>query len=567
MAVNVATLTAKLVADTRGLKTGLGKATKDVKAFEKKTTGATGRAAGGFGMLKKAALGAGLAFGAAKVLSFAKDSINAFSNLEESVNAVNVMYGEAAQGINDLGTNSANQFGLSTRAVNEAAVSMGAFAEKIDEANPADAFGNILQRATDFASVMNLETSDALDKFRAGLAGESEPLRKFNVDVSAATITQVALAAGIIQTGEKMTEAQKVQARYLAIMQQTEKTAGDFANTSDGLAGSQKKLSAKWEEAQAVLGEALAPAMTELLQVGVDLIPVFTLVVGVVGDLVQEAGPLISLIGDAAALIGDWSESADSAGESGGFFNAAVGGLKDSLMKAVNPAGTLVGVFTDLKTEFFDNKDATENLGDAWDELDPSAFDGDMAALGLTIGKTTKATGNFWGTAKKAAVATGNFATSTKQVREEQLKLVNPVFRANSALAEYEEALAEANEAGGVSADELRDLAPLFGEMEAASGALTGENLLAYNRLIGNVGDDANALPGVIRTAYTEADAVGATAFPNLEGAIGRLNTLFDNRIDIRVEATLPTRNDFDSAVRDAISRARRNGNLGPMVE
>ena len=265
MATNVATLTAKLVADTKGLRQGLGKAEKDVRGFEQKTTKATSKGAKGFGKMKTAALGFGAAIVAGGAVKVLNDSIQAASNLEESINAVNVSFGDAAQGVHDLGSNSIEQFGLSTRAVNDAAVGMSAFADKIDAADPAGAFGNIIQRATDFGSVMNITTDDTLERFRAGLSGEAEPLKKFGLNLSGVEVEAVALREGIISVGEKMTEGQKIQARYAAIMEQTEKTAGDFANTSDGLAGSQKKLSAAWEEAQVVLGEQLAPALAGIL--------------------------------------------------------------------------------------------------------------------------------------------------------------------------------------------------------------------------------------------------------------------------------------------------------------
>lgn len=558
MAVNVATLQAKLTADTRGLKKGLDKAGRDVKSFEKKTTGATRKAASSFGGIGKAAAGLGLAFGAAQVVSFAGNAVRAFSDLEESVNAVNVVYGEQADLIAELGLGSAETFGLTTTEVNDAAVAMGAFVEKIDEANPADAFGNIIQRATDFASVMNLETGEALDKFRSGLAGESEPLRKFGIDISEATIKQVALDAGIIKTGETMTQTQKVQARYLAIMQQTEKSAGDFANTSDGLANSQKILSAKWKEAQIELGKRLAPAMTKLLEAGVALIPVFTEVVGVVGDLFDTAQPLIDLLAAASIVIGDVTSATGEAEESTSFWDQAWGSLKDTFDQT--DIGQVAGFVNDVKDAMDSAEEATVDLGTEWDNLDPAAFDGDMATLGLTIEKTGGKVTNFWKESGKAAVKVGDFATSTKAVRLEVLKLTNPVFAANRAIADYAEALEDANEKGGITEQELRDLAPLWGEAEAASAALTGDNLAAYQRLIGEVGDDAGALPGVIKGAFASADAVGATAFPNVQGAIDRLESLFKQSIDIKVTAEIPTADDFDRAISNAIARRKRNG-------
>ncbi len=300
-----------------------------------KIQGAADKTAGSMSKLSQTAGKLGLALGAAfaakAVLDFAKSAINAFSNLEESVNAVEVSVGDASEGVLALGENSAEQFGLSTRAVNEAAVAMSAFADKIDAADPAGAFGNVLQRATDFASVMNIEVEESLLLFRSGLAGESEPLRKFGIDVSAATVNLVGLAAGLGGANGKLDEGEKVQARYLAIMEQTEKTAGDFANTSEGLANRQRILAAQWEEMQATIGKELEPAMTKLLGVATKLIPIVGRLSGAIGDTVKDLIPIIDLVATLTNEFGTFTEASEESAESAELFSLSLGGLIDAI--------------------------------------------------------------------------------------------------------------------------------------------------------------------------------------------------------------------------------------------
>ncbi len=330
--------------DTAKIQSSVDKTSKSVSGL-----GSTALKAG-------AALGA--AFAAKAALDFAKSAINAFSNLDESINAVSVSFGDAAEGVFELGENSAEQFGLSTRAVNEAGVAMSAFADKIDAADPAGAFGNVLQRATDFASVMNIDVEEALVLFRSGLAGESEPLRKFGIDVSAATVNLVGLEAGLGGANGKLDEGEKVQARYLAIMEQTAKTAGDFADTADGLANSQRILSAKWEEAQATLGAKLAPAMTKLIEAGVKLLPVFGLVVNVFGEVLDILGPVLDAI---AALAGAAGDAADASGEAAeeGF---SLGDAWDRVRGASGLAGNSIAAVNKL------NEDAATVAAEAADK-------------------------------------------------------------------------------------------------------------------------------------------------------------------------------------------------------
>ena len=70
--------------------------------------------------------------------------------------------------------------------------------------------------------------------FRAGEVSRRDIINAF--DVSAATVNTVGLAAGLGDANGKLSEGEKVQARYLTIMEQTTKVTGDFKNTSDGLA-------------------------------------------------------------------------------------------------------------------------------------------------------------------------------------------------------------------------------------------------------------------------------------------------------------------------------------------
>ncbi len=576
MATNVATLTAKLTADTKQLKKGLAGASRDVDKFEKKTTGATSRAGKGFGSLKTAAAGLGIAVAGAAVVKFAADSIAAFSNLEESVNAVNVVYGEAAEGVHALGVESADTFGLSTRAVNDAAVGMGAFVDKINEADPADAFKNIIQRATDFGSVMNITTEETLEKFRAGLAGESEPLKKFGINVSEAAIQLFALETGLIKSGEKMDEATKIQARYGFIMQETEKTAGDFANTSDGLAGSQKKLTAKWEEAQAELGKKLAPAMTKLIQAGVDLLPVFSLVVDMFGEVIDNAQPMIDLLSEVAGLLGVFSGAAGEAGDDAGFMSARFDDVKDAIGQIIDPVGTAISMFQVLKGSFGGAVEASDELSTSWEA-------GGFRALELneemkTLGGTSVDLGSRWedldpkalelnermkvlgSSFKTTNVRLGTIVRTAKEAREAMRRLADPVFNAERAFDEFNAMLIRVQEDLVVTQDEAEELGESYGTLQAAQDAVGGENVVAAQELIsgalGFLDDDTKVTAG-------NFDSLAETTVDALDRMIANLGGLeVSTPLPIDIELTVPSQAEIRAAMIRELDKLRREGIL-----
>lgn len=216
---------------------------------------------------KVAAVAAGAALGTigVKVL---KDSVAEASNLNESLNAVQVTFGKNAKGIQALGENAAKALGLSKTEFNGLAVRFSNFAQTV-AGKGGDVVGtmdDLTTRASDFASVMNLDVSQAAELFQSGLAGETEPLRQYGIDLSAAAVQAHALAKGIWNGKGEMTEAQKVQARYSLLMKSTNKTAGDFANTSDSLANRQRIANAQWKNAKASIGQALLPVMQSVTQ-------------------------------------------------------------------------------------------------------------------------------------------------------------------------------------------------------------------------------------------------------------------------------------------------------------
>lgn len=249
------------------------------RGFASKLNGQVGTAAAGAGQTGGKRFGGVFSGAAASALKgfggvlagigiakFFTGAIREASNLSESVNAVRVSYGKAADDVLKIGANSAKAFGLSKSEFNGFAVQFQSFSNTIAGAdgNVSKTFQNIIGRATDFASVMNLDVAEAATLFQSGLAGETEPLRKYGIDLSAAAVEAHALKKGIGDSTGELTEAEKVQARYSLLMEKTSKTQGDFANTSKGAANQQRILSANFKDLQAKVGAAFLPVLAKL---------------------------------------------------------------------------------------------------------------------------------------------------------------------------------------------------------------------------------------------------------------------------------------------------------------
>jgi phage-related protein len=253
-------------------------------------TGVKGMAGPLVGAFAALGIGSLVAKGVSAGIDALGGAITEASDLNESLNAVKVSFGAAAGEITKLGETAASRLGLSNVQFNGIATQFSSFATTIagQSGNVTGVLDQLTTRGADFASVFNLEVNDALGLFQSGLAGETEPLRRFGIDLSAAAVESYAYANGIGTVGTELTETQKVQARYGSLMAQTAKTQGDFTNTSDQLANSQRIFNAELANIQATIGTAVLPVLTELMQVAnAEIIPAFK-------EMATEMGPKIA---------------------------------------------------------------------------------------------------------------------------------------------------------------------------------------------------------------------------------------------------------------------------------
>jgi len=192
-----------------------------------------------------------------------KDAVN----LGESVNAVQVVFGEGAKNILKFGENSAKAVGMANSEFNQMATITGALLK--DTGKPmgevADMTVELTKRAADMASVFNTDVNDAMSAINQAIRGETEAIRRYAGDVTDATLETYALSKGIKTAVADMTQQEKRLLRVDLIMEQTKVTANDFQNTSESLANQQRILSAEFTNISSTIGTAFIPVLTDIL--------------------------------------------------------------------------------------------------------------------------------------------------------------------------------------------------------------------------------------------------------------------------------------------------------------
>jgi len=298
MAATTTELMVRLVADTKGFAAELGGATRDIDTLQAKAV-RMGTAMQDVG--RRMTLGFTVPFVAGMGLA-----VKAASDLEESQNKVDVVFGKNAATIKRWAADSATSFGLSRAAAYEAAGTFGNLFRSMDIALPSATkmSKGIVQLAADLASFNNANPEEVLVALRAGLVGEVEPLRKFGVSLSAARVEAKALEMGLWDGIGSIDAAAKAQAAYAIILDDTTLAQGDFARTSDGAANQMRIARAQLTDASAEIGSVVLPIFADLVGVLADVAqwfanlpgPVKTAIV-VLGGLVAAAGPVLWVTG------------------------------------------------------------------------------------------------------------------------------------------------------------------------------------------------------------------------------------------------------------------------------
>ena len=204
----------------------------------------------------------------AGIVSSAIIAINAASDVQESANAVNVVFKEAAGTIFEYGKTSASTAFLSKAAFQEMAVTVGNlmvnYTGDVDEG--AEATLALTNRAVDMASVFNKDVDEAMAALEQGIRGETEAMRRFGVDVTDASLAAWALEEGLEANIKTMDPMEKALLRYELIMDRTAQVQGDAAATAGGYANVLRRLQAEAQDLAAEIGEELLPTAEELLR-------------------------------------------------------------------------------------------------------------------------------------------------------------------------------------------------------------------------------------------------------------------------------------------------------------
>jgi hypothetical protein len=322
------------------------------------------------------------------------DPIMAASDLDESMNKVQVVFGNSAKTVTDFAKTSAQGLGTSQ---SEALAAAGTFGNLfvsmgLGQKEAAGLSTRILTLGADLASFNNIAPEEALEKLRAGLVGEAEPLRALGVNLNEAAVEDEALRSGLAKSKKEITDSAKVQARYNLIMRQTKTAQGDFKNTSSGMANSLRIIRASFGDLQTEIGRRLLPVIAPLVSGFAKLLP----------QALDALGPVLDRVGGFAKGFADGLGRLVENVRTKGLL-PALGELGREILPTLQQAFSTAGDLAGSLAAWLRDQVAKINWGAVWSAAKDVGA-GIVGRLGEVTGQVTAWLGQQWAAIDFAAV-------------------------------------------------------------------------------------------------------------------------------------------------------------------
>lgn len=202
------------------------------------------------------------------LIDFGKECIALASDVQEMENKFNVVFQGMTEEVNKWAESYAAAIGRNSNTIKgyladnqNMFVGMGMTREagaKLSE--------QMVELALDLASFNNLNEDDAVNAMAKALMGESEAAKSLGAVINDNTIAMAMEKLGYEGKFQSLTEAEKMEVRYQAVLMQSTDAIGDCARSLDSYKGRQIQLKATTEKLKETIGSHLLPVMTKVLE-------------------------------------------------------------------------------------------------------------------------------------------------------------------------------------------------------------------------------------------------------------------------------------------------------------
>ena len=259
MGVSIGTLAVALTSNTAGLEKGMNRARQSISKVAGGIPGVN-KGLNSMGMAASAAMKpllliTGVVIAVKKVSDAFSAAITAASDMEETMNKFNVVFGASRDEALQFADSFAAGIGRSRVEI------AGFMAEAADLFKPigftteaAKGMSEVVTTlAVDLASFNNKADADVFNDLTSALTGSSETVKKYGVNVKDAAVKQELFNMGL--DPKNASEQAKTLARLQLILDQTTDAQGDAVRSQDSYAAAVKRLQARLDDFMATVGK------------------------------------------------------------------------------------------------------------------------------------------------------------------------------------------------------------------------------------------------------------------------------------------------------------------------
>lgn len=228
--------------------------------------------------------------------------------------------------------------------------------------------------SADLSSLKNQDLETVMTNLRSGLIGQSRALYKYGIDITNNTLAEYALANGIKKKVSEMTQAEKMQLRMLAILDQSKVAYGDMANTINGVANQYRIFKQQVSNLARIIGNLFIPVLQKVLPY--------------VNGFIIALQRLFTWVGNLLGV--DWSKMMD--GISSGYTDTGLEALGDSADDTTDALENANKAAKKLKKTIF----GYDQLNIAQDNTEDTGTDANVGGGGIDLsGAIADALGDY----------------------------------------------------------------------------------------------------------------------------------------------------------------------------
>lgn len=228
------------------------------------------------------------------------------SDYSESINKVDVAFGNASQTVKDFANTAGKNFGIDRGTALDMAAMFGDMSTSmgLSQIKASELSTSLVGLAGDLASFKNLNISEVQTALSGIFTGETESLKRLGVVMTEENLNQFLLTQGIAKKMSDLTQAQKVLQRYNYVLQMTSNSHGDFIRTQAGFANQMRIMRSSYNDLSIQLGTILLPyaiqfmgVLNKTTQYFQQLTPETQKMILIIGGLIAILPPLVIIFG------------------------------------------------------------------------------------------------------------------------------------------------------------------------------------------------------------------------------------------------------------------------------